>query len=218
MTTSVPFIISSLRIRSLSLNDLDVTKVKVDLQTHPQSHVSSVPDVHSVSGLRGCSPAPSSTYNPVIRSTTPPTTSPLLSPSVGGVSTLPGRISYSSVAGGKPSRGWGTTERSHTCPCPAPSLPPPRPSLPSPTLCPGRGRGRPGRSGCLLVFLLSLVLQVGPIKLTPPYLKATIEITVPVEDCSGYMYHIQLYGAKKVTSTINMPSVRSQIQFKYCEY
>ena len=65
------------------------------------------------------------------------------------------------------------------------------------------------------------IAQVGPIKLNPPYLKQTIDITVwthvniiwswifkkvPVEDCAGYMFHLQIYGGSKVSSAIPPPS------------
>lgn len=119
-----------------------------------EGHTSSSPDVHTVSGPRGCTPTSTSpTYNPAI--------------SVGAVSTLPGRLSYSSVAGGSSSQSPPTSQAR---PAFAHSLP----------------RDRKGAAR-----------MVGPLKLAPPYLQPSIDITVPVEDCAGYMYHIQLHGARK---------------------
>jgi len=52
--------------------------------------------------------------------------------------------------------------------------------------------------------------MVGPIKLNPPYLKQTIDITVPVEDCAGYMFHLQIYGGSKKIgelASISLPAL-----------
>merc|ERR1719220_2707083 len=100
----------------------------------------------------------------------PSQTSPAIS--VGGVSTLPARAparpSYSSVAG-------GSSRSSSLSRSPA--------SASFSNLLP---RTRSGAAR-----------MVGPIKLNPPYLKQTIDITVPVEDCAGYMFHLQIYGGSK---------------------
>jgi len=94
--------------------------------------------------------------------------------SVGVASTLPARVpaspSYASVAGGSSSRS-SSPSRSSTATTSFSNLLP---------------RTRKGAAR-----------MVGPIKLNPPYLKQTIDITVPVEDCAGYMFHLQIYGGSK---------------------
>merc|ERR1719220_1956693 len=113
----------------------------------------------------------------------PSQTSPAIS--VGGVSTLPARAparpSYSSVAG-------GSSRSSSLSRSPA--------SASFSNLLP---RTRSGAAR-----------MVGPIKLNPPYLKQTIDITVPVEDCAGYMFHLQIYGGSKKIgelASISLPAL-----------
>jgi len=115
----------------------------------------------------------------------PSQTSPAIS--VGGASTLPARApsrpSYSSVAGGSASRS-RSPSRSPSAPISFSNLLP---------------RTRSGSAR-----------MVGPIKLNPPYLKQTIDITVPVEDCAGYMFHLQIYGGSKKIgelASISLPAL-----------
>merc|ERR1719220_2361529 len=118
----------------------------------------------------------------------PSQTSPAIS--VGGVSTLPARAparpSYSSVAGG--------SSRSSS---------------------PSRSPASASFSNLLPRTRSGAARMVGPIKLNPPYLKQTIDITVPVEDCAGYMFHLQIYGGSKkigelasisLTALANLPT------------
>lgn len=49
--------------------------------------------------------------------------------------------------------------------------------------------------------------MVGPIKMSPPYLQPTIDITLPVEDCAGYMFHIQFYAKKKKLGEVGSVSL-----------
>jgi len=113
----------------------------------------------------------------------PSQTSPAIS--VGGVSTLPARAparpSYSSVAGG--------SSRSSS---------------------PSRSPAPASFSNLLPRTRSGAARMVGPIKLNPPYLKQTIDITVPVEDCAGYMFHLQIYGGSKKIgelASISLPAL-----------
>jgi len=94
--------------------------------------------------------------------------------SVGGATTLPARLpgrpaspSYSSVAGGSTG---GTRSPTSTQRHFSNQLP----------------RARKGAAR-----------TVGPIKLSPPYLGSTIDVIVPVQDCAGYMFHLQIHGGSK---------------------
>jgi len=106
--------------------------------------------------------------------------------SVGVASTLPARAparpSYSSVAGGSASR----------------------------SSSPSRSPASTSFSNLLPRTRSGAARMVGPIKLNPPYLKQTIDITVPVEDCAGYMFHLQIYGGSKKIgelASISLPAL-----------
>jgi len=105
--------------------------------------------------------------------------------SAGVASTLPARAparpSYSSVTGGSA-----------------------RPSSPP------RSSASPSFSNLLPRTRSGAARMVGPIKLNPPYLKQTIDITVPVEDCAGYMFHLQISGGSKKIgelASISLPAL-----------
>lgn len=136
--------------------------------TTMQGFTGSSPDSHMVSGPRDCEPPKDGAAI-----------------SVGVASTLPARIpgrpSYSSVAGGSS-----------------------RPSSPL------RSSSLTSFSNLLPRTRKGAARMVGPTKLNPPFLKQTIDITVPVEDCAGYMFHLQIYGgAKKIgeLASISLPTL-----------
>jgi len=49
--------------------------------------------------------------------------------------------------------------------------------------------------------------MVGPLKLPPPYpfMSPTIDFVVPIEDCAGYMFHVQFHAGRKKLGEI--PSI-----------
>jgi len=119
-----------------------------------EGYSNTAPDSNTVSGPRGCMPAPE------VRQPSSPTTT-----------TRNTGSSYASIAGGS-SRAISTPQLN--------TLPKPRFAFQLP---------RDRRSN-------QAARMIGPLKLNPPYLKRTIDIVVPVEDCAGYMFHLQIHGAR----------------------
>lgn len=114
---------------------------------------------------------------------------PLYNPeiSVGGVSTLPGRLSYSDVARGssgslsRQSSSSSISSTGSTEPQFAYALPRPRGGA---------------------------TKKVGPIKVTAPFLLPMISINIPVEDCTQYNFEVKFFSARKEigqVQNLNLP-------------
>eukprot|EP00091_Calanus_sinicus_P013800 TRINITY_DN3066_c0_g1_i10.p1 TRINITY_DN3066_c0_g1~~TRINITY_DN3066_c0_g1_i10.p1 ORF type:complete len:586 (-),score=167.47 TRINITY_DN3066_c0_g1_i10:160-1917(-) len=114
---------------------------------------------------------------------------PLYNPeiSVGGASTLPGRISYSDVtrgSSGSVSRQSSSSSISST-------------GSTEPQFAYALPRPRGGATK-----------KVGPIKATAPFLQPMISINIPVEDCTQYNFEVQFFSARKEigkVQNLNLP-------------
>eukprot|EP00092_Neocalanus_flemingeri_P006157 GFUD01006628.1.p1 GENE.GFUD01006628.1~~GFUD01006628.1.p1 ORF type:complete len:588 (-),score=139.67 GFUD01006628.1:240-2003(-) len=114
------------------------------------------------------------TYNPSI--------------TVGGASTLPGRISYSDVTRGSS----GSLSRQSSTSSVASST-----VFTEPHFAYTLARAKGGTSR-----------KVGPIKVTAPFLQPMISVNVPVEDCSQYKFEVKFFAARKEigqVQNLNLP-------------
>lgn len=114
------------------------------------------------------------TYNPSI--------------SVGGASTLPGRISYSDVTRGSS----GSLSRSSS----------------TSSISSSTGSAEPHFAYTLPRAKGGASRKVGPIKVNAPFLQPMISINIPVEDCSQYQFEVKFFSAKKEigqVKNLNLP-------------